>query len=83
MLTIHDLEYQREMILDDLLCILEELDDETLDRVYSVVEDRFQVLIEKHKAWAEIRLPLSSNLDDKVTDSLKERMIINDRKFHM
>jgi hypothetical protein len=47
MLTKKDIEDQRELIQNDLACILDGLDLDVLNRVCQVVVDRMEILIEK------------------------------------
>ena len=47
MITKKDLEDQRELMQDDLCCILDGLEDEVLDDVCQVIIDRMAMLIPK------------------------------------
>lgn len=47
MLTQNDLDNQREIMQDDLMCMLDGLDDEFLTRVCQLVVDRFEILKNK------------------------------------
>ena len=44
MLTVKDIEEQRERIQDDLICLLDGLDQEIVDNVCQVVVDRLNDL---------------------------------------
>jgi hypothetical protein len=46
-ITKQDLADQRELIQDDLMCILDGLDEEMLDRVCQVIFDRIGILENK------------------------------------
>ena len=46
-ITRQDLEEQRERLQNDIRCILDGLDDMTVDFVCEAIADRFQILIEK------------------------------------
>ena len=46
-ITKQDLADQRELIQDDLMCILDGLDQQVLDRVCQVIIDRIKILEDK------------------------------------
>jgi hypothetical protein len=46
-MTENDLINQRELIQDDLTCLLDGLDEEMIDNVCQVIVDRFQILLDK------------------------------------
>ncbi len=46
-ITKQDLADQRELIQDDLMCVLDGLDQEILDRVCQVIVDRIRILENK------------------------------------
>jgi hypothetical protein len=47
MVTKNDLENQREAIQDDLICVLDGLDQEFIDRTCDMIVQRFDILISK------------------------------------
>lgn len=47
MITRQDLENQRELLQDDLCCIVDGIDDEITDSICQTVVDRFDILLEK------------------------------------
>ena len=47
MLTRKDIEEQRELMQDDIRCILDGIDDQFLDNVCQVIVDRCRILISK------------------------------------
>lgn len=45
MVTREDIVLQREQCQEDVLCVLDGLEDDVLDRVCQVIVDRFNVLL--------------------------------------
>lgn len=46
-ITKKDLDEQREQIQEDIMCILDGIDDETMDHICQVIVDRFKILTGK------------------------------------
>jgi len=47
LLTKKDIELQREQAQEDVRCILDGLDDQTMDNVCQLIVDRFNILRDK------------------------------------
>ena len=47
MITLKDIQEQREQAQEDILSVLDGLDQEYLDRVCQVIVDRFEILSKK------------------------------------
>ena len=48
MITQQDLENQRELMQDDLICFLDGIDEEIIDQVCQIIVDRFDILLSKN-----------------------------------